>query len=88
MSGYTCFCWSTHNQCPCKLEDLQKGLNQNETAHSSGATKPLYASSAVRNISNLYTVRAPLQPAVCIFLPHFSLRLVFESGLYCKEVSN
>jgi len=46
VSGYTCFCWSTHNQCPCKLEDLQKGLNQNETAHSSGATKPLYASSA------------------------------------------
>ena len=58
VSGYACsFCWSTHNQCPCKLEDLQKESNQNETAHSSGgegAAKPVFASSAVRNISNLY----------------------------------
>ena len=60
VSGYACsFCWSTHNQCPCKLEDLQKESNQNETAHSSGgegAAKPVFASSAVRNISNLCTV--------------------------------
>ena len=27
-------------------------------------------------------------PRFVFFLPHFSLRFIFESGLYCREVSN
>ena len=37
---------------------------------------------------SIYRTRAIITRGLYFFLPHFSLRFIFESGLYCREVSN
>ena len=39
------------------------------------------------NIAEYVPYARHYNPRFVFFLPHFSLRFIFESGLYCREVS-